>query len=225
MAKTLLVFLSLFFSGYLQGQKLLLQDYSFLLINGTVTKLHQSNDTLYELKCYVDRPCLYKPAKHYRVLSSDRRGDFVLLNVERLDTIPLTSDPYPAARYSVLAFKSVNDKQLGYLPLVFSVTKQQLDTIQINVQSLEDKFFFTYFSDNYLREFSALKKLTTKDEVSRLIEALKSDKYKPLAESYAKTETKDMYNAGLSAEILNRVCIENGYSPVGAGLVIEKLMK
>lgn len=211
--------------GCSQQPQVLLQDYSFLLINGTVTKLHQSNDTLYELKCYIDRPCQPRPAKHYKILSSDKTGDFTILKVERLDTIPLTSDPYPAARYYVLALKSNTDKQLGYLPLVYSVTKKELDTIQTNVRLLEEKFFFTYFSDSYLKELSALKKMATKDDVSQIIDAAKSDKYKPLAQSYAKTETNDIYNTGFSAELLNRVCIENGYNPIGAGEIIDKLLK
>ena len=226
MRKALLILLLLPFVGCSQEQKpLLYQDYSFLVTDGEVTKLHRSNDTLYELKCYIDQPCQPKPAKHYKILSSNKTGDFTIIKVERLDTIPLTSDPYPAARYYVLALKDVSDKQLGYLPLVFSVTKKQLDTIQTNGQSLEGKFFFTYFSDSYLKELSTLKKLTTKDEVSQIIQAAKSEKYKPLAQSYANTETKDMYNAGFSAELLSRVCIENGYSPIGAGRIIEKLMK
>ena len=226
MRKTLLILLLLPFVGCSQEQKLLLyQDYSFLVTDGEVIKLHQSNDTLYEWKCYIDRPCQSKPAKHYKILSSNRTGDFTIIKAERLDTIPLTSDAFPAARYFVLALKGVTDKQLGYLPLVFSVTKKQLDTIQTNVQSLDDKFFFTYFSDSYLKELSALKKLTTKEEVSQIIQAAKSDKYKSLAQSYANTETKDMYNAGFSAELLSRVCIETGYSPIGAGRIIDKLMK
>src|SRR5688572_18045772 len=226
MRKSLLILLLLPFVGCSQEQKLLLyQDYSFLVTDGEVTKLHQSNDTLYELKCYIDRPCQPKPAKHYKILSSNKTGNFTIIKLERLDTIHLTSDPYPAARYYILALKGVTDKQLGYLPLVFSVTKKQLDTIKTSVQSLEDKFFFTYFSYSYLEELSALKKLATKDEASLIIQAAKSDKYKPLARSYANTETKDMYNAGFSAELLSRICIENGYSPIGAGLIIDKLMK
>lgn len=225
MAKTLLLILLFPLFGYSQQPRSLFQDYSFLLTNGTVTKLHQSNDTLYELKCYIDRPCQTKPAKHYKILSSDKTGDFTVLKVEQLDTIPLTSDPYPATRYYVLAFKNITDKQLGYLPLVYSVTKKQLDTIQTNVQFLEDKFFYTYFSDSYLKELTALKKMATKEDVTQIIDAAKSDKYMPLAQSYAKTETKDMYNAGFSAELLNRVCIENGYNPIGAGVIIDKLLK
>ena len=225
MLKTLLILLLLPFLSCSQGQKVLPQDYSFLVTDGEVTKLHQSNDTLYELKCYIDRPCQPGPASRYKILSSNNTGEFVILKLERLDTIPLTTNPYPATRYQVLALKTTDNKELGYLPLTLGLTSQQLDTIKTDVSSLKDKFFFTFFSDTYLKELSALKKVTTKDEANEIIEIVKSDHFKALVEKYFKTETRDMYASGLSAEILNRACIKKGYSPIGAGRAINTLMR
>ena len=225
MLKTFLILLFLPFVGCSQGQQLLLQDYSFLLTDGEVTKLNQSNDTLSELKCYIDRPCQPRPDKHYKILSSNKTGEFVILKLERLDTIPLTTNPYPATRYSVLALKNIDNKQLGYLPLIPGLTRQQLDTVQTDIESLKEKFFFTFFSDTYLKELSALKKLTTKDEAQEIIEVAKGDKFKTFVAKYSKTETRDMYASGLSAEILNRACLEKGYSPIGAGRAINTLMR
>ena len=225
MLKTLLILFLIPFVGCSQRQKLLVQDYSFLVTDGEVTKLKQSNDTLYELKCYIDRPCQPRPATHYKILSSNKTGEFVILKLERLDTIPLTTNPNPVTRYSVLALKNIDNKQLGYLPLNLGLTRQQLDTVQTDIQSLKEKFFFTFFSDTYLKELSALKKVMTKDEAQEIIEMAKSDNFKKLVETYSKTETRDMYASGLSAEILNRACIEKGYSPIGAGRAINTLMK
>jgi hypothetical protein len=125
----------------------------------------------------------------------------------------------------VLAFRTSDDKELGYLPLTFGLTRQQLDTAKTNVSSLKDKFFFTFFSDAYLKELSALKKVITKNEADEIIKVAKSDHFKTLAEKYSITETRDMYASGLSAEILNRACIKRGYSPIGAGRTISSLMK
>ncbi len=225
MIKTLLILLLFPFIGYTQGQKVLLQNYSFLITDGEVKKLHQSNDTLYELKCYINRPCQPRPEAHYRILSSTKTEDFTILKLECLDTIALTTNHYPETRYSTLALKGVDSNHMGYLPLVLGLTKKQLDTIKTNIHSLKDKFFFTFYSDSYLKEISRLKKVTTKSEAMEIIEASKSDKYKSLAESYSNTETRDMYAAGFSAELLNRICIEKGYSPIGAGRAIDKLMK
>ena len=225
MRKTLIILLLLPFIGCSQGQRFLLQDYSFLATDGEITKLHQSNDTLYELKCYIDRPCQPRPARHYKILSSNKSGEFVILKLERLDTISLTMDPYPATRYSVLALKTTDNKELGYLPLTLGLTRRQLDTVKPDIQLLKDKFFFTFFSDTYLKELSALKKITTKDDVMEIIEATKSANYKTVVEMYSKTETHDMYASGLTTEILNRACIEKGYNPIGAGRTINNLMR
>jgi|SRR5688572_1987056 len=225
MLKTLLTLLLLPVVGCSQVQKILPQDYSFLITDGEVTKLHQSNDTLYELKCYIDRPCQPRPETHYKILSSIKTGEFVILKLERLDTIPLTTNPYPATRYSVLALKTTNNKELGYLRLALGLTRQQLDTIETDIPSIKEKFFFTFFSDTFLKELSALRKVTTKDEAKEIIETAKNDHFKILVEKYSKTETRDMFASGLSAEILNRACIEKGYNPIGAGRSIKNLMR
>lgn len=218
-----ILFLLLF--GCSQGQKILEQDFSFLLTDGEVTKLHQSNDTLFELKCYIHQPCQPNAEKHYKIHSSIKSGVFVILKLEQLDSIPLTTNPYPVTRYSVLAIKAINNKQLGYLPLVVGLTKQQLDTVRANAQSLQDKFFFTLFSDTYLIELSELKKVSTKDNAMEIIETMKSSKFKALIEMYSNSKPMDMYTAGLSAEILNLACIEKGYNPIGAGRAIKGLMR
>lgn len=225
MLRTLTLFLLFPFIGFSQNQKLLTQDYSFLVIDGGINKLHQSNDTLYELHCYIDQPCQSKPEKHSKIISSQQINDFTIVKLEQLDTIPLTTEPYPATRYSIGVFKDIDDKKLGYLTLISGLTKQQIDTVQIDTDSLNDMFFFTMYSDAYLKVLSTLKKVTTKSQVLEIVETAKSNQFKLLAEKYRKTKTGDMYGSGLSAEILNRACIEKGFNPIGAGRVINKLMR
>ena len=225
MLRTLTLFLLFPFIGFSQNQKLLAQDYSFLVIDGGINKLHQSNDTLYELHCYIDQPCRSKPEKHSKIISSQQIKDFTILKLEQLDTIPFTTDPYPATRYSVGVFKDIDDKKLGYLNLISGLSKQQIDTVRIDTDSLNDMFFFTLYSDAYLKELSTLKKVTTKSQVLEIIDTVKSNQFKLLAEKYRKTKTGDMYGSGFSAEILNRACIEKGFNPIGAGRVINKLMR
>ena len=225
MIKKLTLFLFFPFISCSQSQKILSQDYNFLGVDGEVSKLHQSNDTLYELHCYIDRPCQPRPEKHSKIISSYKKGEFTILKLEQLDTIPLSINSYPETRYSTLAIKYIDNKKLGFLPLVLGLTKKQLDTIQTNMQTLKDKFFFTSFSDAYLKELSALKKVTTKEDANEIIETIKSDKFKTLVDRYLKTEISDLYGSGLSAELLNSACIEDGYNPIGAGRVINTLKR
>jgi hypothetical protein len=225
MLKTLILLLLIPVIGFSQPGKVLTQDYIFLTTNGPIIKLHQRNDTLYELKCFIDGRCLPRQSKHYKIISSDKKGDFIMLKVERLDTIHMTTDPYPLTRYAVLALKGIGSRQLGYLPIETGLIEKQLDTIETNVQLLDGKFFFTFFSQTYIKELSILKKVTTKEEANEILEAAKSDKFKPLADRYAKTKTGDLYNSGFIAELLNRACIEKGYSPIGAAMSINLLLK
>ncbi len=225
MIKTIFIFLLIPFSSCSQKQAALQQNFSFPVTDGEVTTLNQSNDTLYELKCYIDKPCQPRPEKHYKILSSNTSGAFTIFKLEQLDTIRITSDPYPLTRYSVLALKNADNKQLGYLILNFRLTKEQLDTVNTGASLLKDKFFFTFFSKDYLKELALLKKVTTKEDVALIIATMRSDKFKKLMEDYSNTKTNDYYASGLSAEFLNRACIENGFNPIGAGPEINRLMK
>jgi hypothetical protein len=93
------------------------------------------------------------------------------------------------------------------------------------VEKLNDQFFFTYYSDTYLNEMKKLKKITSKPEALLIVEKMKDWKYMPMVERYSKTETYDMYGAGLASELLTRACIENGFNPLGAGIEIDRLLK
>lgn len=211
--------------GCSQGQQVLPQDYSFLGADGEVTKLHQSHDTLYVLKCYIDGRCQPQPSERYKILSSNKTEEFVILKLQKLHTVELPTDTHTAPRYERWALKIANDKELGWLPLALGLSKQQLDTTETDIRLLKKKFFFTFFGDNYLKEFSSLKKLTSKVEANEIIEFVNSGRFKTLIESYSNTDTQDVYAAGLSAELLNRACLEKGYSPIGAGRAINVLMR
>ena len=63
------------------------------------------------------------------------------------------------------------------------------------------------------------------EDANQIMEAMKSDENKALARRYEATDVADLYGSGFSAEVLNRACIEKGYDPVGAGGVIDKLLR
>ena len=208
---TLLLFILIGCSQF-QVPIILTQDYNFLLPDGEITKLRQSNDTLYEYKCYVDRPCQFKPETHYKILSSSKTKDFTILKLEWLDTIPLKDELCPGKRFSIMALKNIDKNQLGYPHPFHCLTRKQLDTTQINSLPLNNRTFITYFSDSYLKELSTFKKVSTKSEVKEIMNAIENNNF-------------DAGQISYSAEQLNRACIEKGYNPVGAGLAIDSLMK
>ncbi len=226
MYKTLFYLLLISLIGCAKGQFNLKQDYKFIGIDGEVRKLHKRNDTIYLYKCFIDRPCIENSREHYKIVSSITDNEITVFKLEKLDSLQMTNDPYPETRYSLLILKNISNKELGVLQQNFGLTKNQIDTLHIvDAKLFKDKFFFTFFSDVYYNELFALKKIITKTDAEEVVEEIKNPKYKHLIDTYTKTKVYDMYASGITAELLNKACIEKGFSPIGAGIMINKLMK
>ena len=217
-------FLSLASCGQTKLTKLT-EDYYFILTDNEVTKLHQSNDTLYELKCYSNKPCFERPKCHYKILNVEQKNEKIVFKLERLDTIQMTTNPYPQNRFCILVLRQESKDKILFVQQVLGLMKDDVTSNFIDTFKVENKFGFTYFSKTQYDKFSQLKTITSKKEVEFLIEKLKTEKFKLLAMQYEKSHPFDMYAAGLSAEILNQVCIDNGFNPIGAGETINKFMK
>lgn len=202
------------------------QDYFFIQISGVISKLHLSNDTLYNYNCYSNRPCYEKPENLFKIISLWKNSDYAILKLEQLDTLQMNRTQNQH-RYSILIFKNISEKELGYLSPYFKygLTKHEIDTLKMDIKSFKEKFFFTFYSDSYYKELSKLKNITTKEEAEEIVEEGNSSKYKYLGDRYIDTKPSDMYGVGFQAEIINSACIKKGYSPINAGNIIHKLMK
>lgn len=214
MLKSPIVFLLFILFGCSQPNipTILADDYNCLLPDGEVTKIRQTKDTLYEFNCFIERPCNFIPETHYKIISSYKTGDFTILKLEWLDTIPLKDQFCPGKRFSITVLKNINKNQLSFIYPFHCLTRKQLDTTQITNLSLKDRPFFTYFGDTYLKELSAFKKVSTKSAVKEVINAIENNNF-------------DAGKISFTAEQLNWACIEKGYNPVGARLTIDSIMK
>lgn len=206
----LLIFL-LFSCSQSKVSTILVEDYSFLLPDGEVTKIRQRDDTLYEYNCYIKHPCNFNPKTHYKILDSYNSDGFTILKLEWLDTIPLEDQLCPGKRFSIMALKNIDKKQLRYLFPFHCLTREQLDTTQITSLSLNNRTFFTYYSDSYLKELSTFKKVLTKSAAKEIMNAIENNDFDAGKISYL-------------AEQLNKACIEKGYNPIGAGLIIDSIL-
>jgi len=226
MFRILAIILFLPFLSFSQIESILNQDYSFLVTDGEVNKFRQSNDTLYQISCSPNQFCEQgTEGKYFRILSSINIDDVIALKLERLDSIPLAIEPFPKNRYCIIALRNINTKTLEYLPLLLGMTKNELDSLDANIPGLKDKFFFTYYSDSYLKELAGFKTVTTKSEAMYLIDAMKSPRYKTLFKAYRNTKTWEMYDSGFNSDLFTRVCIDEGYNPFGAGTATNYLIK
>jgi hypothetical protein len=215
MRKILVVYFVLVFLGcsHPQVPTVLTEKYSFLLPDGEMTILKQSNDTLYQYDCYVGQPCPMKTQNRYKIIETHKSGNFMILKLERLDSIPLNESFCPGNRFSIMAFKKIDSMQLKYRGVPFAcLTPQQADSIQTDTLFLNKGASLTFYSDSYLRQLSKLKKISTKDAAREIIDAIENNDFNSGRVSYY-------------AEELTKACIEKGYNPVGAGVIIDSLWR
>lgn len=210
MQRLLIASLLFIFLGCSQSKipMIITQDYIFLNVDGGMTKLKQSNDTLYELFCSGDGPC---HEFHYKIIAIQQMTEFTILKLEYLDSIPLRENLCPEKKYGITALKKINNERLSYCdPLYACLTKQQLDTIQIKFPLHRNEQFLTYFSDSYLKKLSTFKKISSKEDMEIVVDAIENNDFNSGKISY-------------SAEQLNNACIEKGYDPKCAGLIMDSI--
>jgi hypothetical protein len=219
--------------GFAHGQQLLHQEYSFIGRGLGVTKLRQSHDTLYLFQTYPARlagPGIAKAqalrvGDHFKIIASSSTGKFDVLKVEKLDTLKLTSTPYPETRYSLIILNRQSDNTTGFLTQRFGSTKAQIDTAKMSVDVMRKSFYFTYFSDAYMKKLAELKRVSTREQAQKIVDEMKSAEWKVITEKYLKTNPQDFYGSGFVSEFINLACIKNGYSPIGAQMAINALLK
>ena len=220
----LTAFFLTFISLNVCAQRIFKADYYAVSTDDTHL-FRQSNDTLYLYKSspnFVQLPRL-KASDHYKIHNVKTLFNFSILKLEKLDTIQLTTDPYPLKRYFVLVLKNINDNTAGQLMLYSRLLKEELNKVVI--PDLSAKFFSTLVSEKYKKELMGLKPIVTKQDVDVILNDMKSDKYKTVIEQYKATNTNDMYNFLISSEMLYLSCINNGYNPINAGAKVTALLK
>ncbi|GAA4311020.1 hypothetical protein GCM10023149_05890 [Mucilaginibacter gynuensis] len=199
-------------------------DYYMVAVDDT-KMFRQSKDTLLLYKVSPDYKTNFKQSPgHYKILNTEQRNSYAILKLEALDSIPLTTDPHPAKRYSVLIFKDINDKTAGQLWLPKGISKEQLDNIKVP-DDLSNKFFGTLVTNEQLAALAKLKPVQTRKDAEAIIDPLKKNKYKTLIDQYEATKLNDMYGAAVRAELTYRASVDNGFNPIGASHKIDSLLK
>lgn len=222
MARILIFSIVLSMFACVQKQKFFEQDYSFIS-DGATDTFREKNDTLIEVECFFEGICFEEQMKKFKILTVAQQKNIRILKLERLDFPSLKLRNIPEDRFSIICFKRIDQNQVGYLRYKPGLTKSELDTAKVDWKALSDMFFYTYYSKAYLTELHKLKKIKTREDAVEILETMKSKVFHPIIKQYAKTRTYDMYNAGITSEIITRACILKGYSPIGASEKINEL--
>src|SRR4051812_47411504 len=105
---------------------ILTQVYNSLLVEGKMNKLWQSNDTLLEHFCLSDT-CI---TEQNRIIGVYKMGEFTVLKLQGLDSMPSRNDFCPGKHYYIVALKSINNNQIEYYWHLQDacLTRYELDT-------------------------------------------------------------------------------------------------
>lgn len=227
---TLLVALGMYSLRSADDKPLLDRPYSFIIPDGEITRLEQRGDTLFFLHstlrdtaqvAHIAQSAWY-PSRRSRIHAILREDSLAYVALERLDSVPLSRNPFPEERYSVIVLKKANDQDVGFVTLSMGLTKNQLDSAWGTHTKADSLFFLTYFSDDYWKQLSLLNPVKTEEDVKKIQVALEGGQVKQWMDLYRRNPVKEMYGTGVMTEMMNRICISLSYNPIGATHTIQQ---
>lgn len=220
------LFLMLLWSATFSKAQSFLKNVYFFVGTDEMHYYRQSQDTLYEgVTQAVNPKYIDNYERHYKILELiKRKPNFYILKLERLDTIPLTIHPYPADRFEMLIFKKT-DNTLELLQQISSLTRTVLQRYLVDTIPYTNNFSFTYYSLPYMKKLMKLKRVKTMNDANKITEQLKNfANHSNMIKAYkAHNKMPDYYATGLTATIINTICIQSGYCPIGASVTINIL--
>ena len=132
-------------TGKINAQEILKSKHYF--INGEkVFSIQKSNDTLYTFNCNSNFDCSKKARDHYKILKSKQEGNRYLLEVEKLDSLQLTTNPFPDDRFRLIGFEKTSENEIKMINEARSFTKDSITKIPFEHNYLDNKFVFTFVS-------------------------------------------------------------------------------
>ncbi|GEM_PF-988470 len=220
-----LIIILLLLYSLLKSQTFISEPY-FFIGPDEMSVYKQSNDTLINYSSYSIEPVskMDRVRSRYRIWGNKKIDDGVYaLKIERLDSIPLRPDPLPENRFKIIIYKKIN-KAIIFLNAKEQLTKTEMLNYNTDTVAYKNNFGFTYYSLSKMRDFRKLKKVKTIKDVETINNELSNPKYLLVIEDYkANLKLADPYASGLMATIVNQACIETGYSPVGASVLMRIL--
>jgi len=188
--------------------EILPQGYNFYAF-GDIHKLLQANDTLID---HYFRSDGIKRESLNRIVETKALGNYIILKLKNLGSIPISENLCPGKPFSIVILKNFTQNKIGHSYLQGCLTEGQLDSLQINLTTLDATSFITYYSDSYIKHLSSFKKIASTDDLREIFNSIENNDF-------------DKGRISYSADQLSKACIENGFNPVGANLSIDSLLQ
>lgn len=206
---------------------LLKEGYSLIVPDGEIHRIKQEEDSLFEYRGETVGRFPNKLEGISKIIRHVSLGKYDLLYTKSLDGNSLPRNQLGKNRYFVIALSKITGKQLKSRGIYNGLTKEQLDTTHITEQQLDSSFFYTYYSDEQLRNFFKLNPIKDSVDAQKILTSLQSPLNKKIIDFYIRSnESKnDTYGSGIRSELFTRACMDNNFSPIGAGSIISDIMR
>lgn len=146
------------------------------------------------------------------------------MKVESLDSIPLTTAPYPEDRFKIFIYKKNNEKELLLIRNVNDLTKEKMTNYNTDTIQPNNNFGMNLYSLSYMKELLKLKRIKIKKDADKINNELNHPKYLTFIENFIKhNRIFDTYASILTATLINNACLHLGYSPIGASFSMSIL--
>ena len=183
--------------------------FSFIMRSGKNDSIRISKDTLKLNESIM------------KIVQIHKQDSLITLGLERLQTNQYIHKGLEEYNFFVILIKPL-DKNIFELSWRQSgLNKEEMENTVRQKYEEENIFFRTYYHNDYLKNFSNLKKIDTKDDAQKIFEFYENEKFKKWYKQYTQDEGSfggDIFRS----EALNRICIELGYNPIGANEALAK---
>jgi hypothetical protein len=221
MKQRIILLLFLFtFTQALNAQKL---DDKYYFVNGLeVFGIKQSRDTIYEFKCYANLQCQERMRKHYKIIQSKDTLNWTLVKIERLDSIPFSTEPVRKDRFMLWGFEKVDVGKIRIVKQRMRFTLDSIQSLPINSLLTEERFGFTYYNEEFLTDLKTDYKVDSLT-AAEIVFGFKD--YESLLILYKNSNVSDMYGSGITAELVALELIKRGWSPLYGVHRLNEAMK
>ena len=120
------------------------------------------------------------------------------------------------------SFEKISENTIKMISEAQSFTKDSIAKTPFEMKYLDNKFGFTYYTENYLKSLRTDYTINL-EFAKEIIESCKSNT--EIITKYKNTNTGDWYNIGISAELLALEMIKRNLSPIRAKQKMEKALK
>lgn len=187
----------------------------------------QSNDTLMTYSGFIPLHISdekIQPKQAYKILKVQRlEADFVALKMKAVKNMVRDGNNSAQNHYSVAIFKKT-DNQIELVAQKDRLSQEELKHFDFDELDYQTAFGLPFYSLTAIKKYFKLKKIKTQADFNKIWEEIKKspDKYKDLMERYQKDKHfRDMYASGIMGILLTKICLDLGYNPHYAGLMIQ----